>query len=121
MLLTTFVLTKDINAIEIRLVNRVRSVRTTLLENQPASRPCFARRIFVAGVAVLVAVESLPRNKLASGTIEDDVARHWKFDLLAVNPTSRWRRSGRRKSHFVPKLIRIFVVTRILILSFGFR
>src|SRR6185503_3764678 len=40
-----------------------------------------------------------------TGAIKDDVTRHRKLNLFAVDPTSRCRRGGLRKSHLVPELV----------------
>ena len=85
MLLIAFVVTEHVNAIEVRLVNSLLPVRTAFFEYQPASRLSFTRTVLV-GIGVLVAVETLPRNKLASGAIEDDIARHRELNLFAVDP-----------------------------------
>src|SRR5215217_7905582 len=107
MLLVTLVVTQNINPIEVRLINSVWLIGTALLENQPATRLLFLRRILRS--LFPVAIEPLPANKLASRAIKNNVAWHRKPDLLAVNPTRRRGRRISRKSHFVPELIRFIL------------
>src|SRR6185503_18721224 len=115
MLLIALVVSKHINAIEIRFVDSVRRIRTTLLEYQPASGFCFASCILV-GRTLALAVESLPRHKLASRAIKNNVTRHRELNLFSINPTSRRRRRCRRQPHFVPELVRFFRLVLVTLL-----
>src|ERR1700752_4408788 len=117
MFLSAFIVAKHIDAVEIRFIHALLPVCTTLFQNHPASRLCFARAVFIGVVAVLVAVETLPGNKLTTRAIKDDVTRPGELDLLTVNPTRRRRRSTRRKPHLVPKFVCVFVLRRFFALA----
>src|SRR5215203_4094579 len=113
MFLVTLVVTKHVDTIEVRLVEPMLFIRAALLEYQPASRFCFAAGVFVSRVLTL-AIELLPGHKLTPRAIENNIARHRKLDLFSINPTSRRRRCCRRKSHFVPELIRLDRLLRLI-------
>src|SRR5215208_3953993 len=107
MFLIAFVVTKHVDPIEVRFIHRMRLIRAALLKYQPASGFTFSTRILIVLVFAL-AIETLPRNKLTTSAIKNDIARHRQFDLLTINPTGRRRRRRRRKSHLVPEFIRFF-------------
>src|SRR6476660_1649432 len=122
MLLISFVVTKHVDAIEVGFIYAVRLITAAFLQDQPASRFRFTTSVLVRSIIVFaVAVESLPSYKLATGAIKNNIARHRKLDLLAINPACRRRGGAGRKSYLVPNLVCFVLVVRLLILPFGFR
>ena len=91
MFLVPFVVAENVNTIEIRLIHPMRFIRATLLEYQPTSGFRFLSCILVGRALVTLTVETLPRDKLATRAIKNDVARNREFDLLAIDPTCRCR------------------------------
>src|SRR3954470_11673644 len=80
MLLPVLVVAEHVDPIEVRRVNGVDVFADrALLKNDPASRSRVLRRVLVLRSLLrargVVAVESLPCNELAPGSIEDYVAR----------------------------------------------
>ncbi len=109
MLLVTLVVTKHVDAIKIRFIKPARLVRAALLQYQPAPRLRLLTRILV-GYFLGLTIQSLPRNKLTSSAIKNNVTRHCKFYLLAVNPPCRRRRRRGGESHLVPEFVWFFLL-----------
>src|SRR6185503_1155740 len=117
-LLTSLVVTEHINAIEIRLIQRMRLIRTALLKNQPTARLGFTAAIFLRRRVIVfwIAIQPLPCNKLSSRSIEDDVAWHREFDLLSINPSCWCWRDLRWQSHLIPKFVCLLGFIRLIAL-----
>src|SRR5215217_3283393 len=96
MFLVAFVVAKHVAPIEVRFIHRMRLIRAAPLKYQPAFGFTFSTRILILLVFAL-AIETLPRNKLTTSAIKNDVARHGKFNLLSINPTGRSGRRGSRE------------------------
>src|SRR5262245_60724442 len=96
----------------------MRLIRTALLENQPTAGLRFTLTIFPTRRVVVfwIAIKSLPRYKLSSCSIEDDVTRNSEFNLLAIYPSSRRRRNLWRQSHLVPKFVCLLGFIRLITL-----
>src|SRR5260370_40017915 len=100
--------TKHINAIEVRLVQLVwLALRRTLFQYHPTPRPSLLCHIFGLCGWTLVAcvlVEPSPRNKITTSSVVDNIARNRQLELLSNNPSFGRMRYLWRQSHLVPEL-----------------
>src|SRR6185503_5515344 len=118
MFLITLIIPKNVDAIEIGFIKPAWLIRAALLEYQPTSGLRILTRILVSNLFALT-VEPLPRNKLTTRAIKNNVTRHRKLYLLAVNPTCRGWRCRCRKSHPVPEFVCFFFLFPFVSLRSG--